>query len=78
MPQPFGEDAHGPAGVGVVLGFATGAGFGKAKAMEDFDHKVNADRRADDGDVDGFAAGLGGGWAARRGAIDFAVGDECF
>jgi hypothetical protein len=21
---------------------------------------------------------LGGGWAARRGAIDFAVGDECF
>ena len=78
MPQPFGEDAHGPAGVGVVLGFATGAGFGKAKAMEDFDHQVDAQSGADDGDMDGFAAGLGGGWAARRGAVDFAVGDEFF
>jgi hypothetical protein len=78
VPQPFGEDAHGPAGVGVVLGFATGAGFGKAKAMEDFDHQVDACGGADDSDVYRFAAGLGGGRAARRGAIDFAVGDEFF
>lgn len=46
--------------------------------MEDFDHQVDAQSGADDGDMDGFAAGLGGGWAARRGAIDFAVRDEFF
>lgn len=78
IPQPFGEHAHGSAGVGIDLGFAPRAGFGKAEAMENFNHQVDADRRADDGDVDGFAGGLGGGGAAGRGAVDFAVGDEFF
>ena len=58
--------------------FAPGAGFGQADAMENFDYQVDCDRRADDGDVDGFAAGLGRGRAAGRGAVDFAVGDEVF
>lgn len=33
---------------------------------------------ANDGDVDRFTAGLGGGRVARRGAVDFAVGNEFF
>jgi len=78
VPQPFGEHAHGSVGFGVDLGFAPCSGFGEAKAMEDFDHQVNARGGADDGDEDRFAGGLSGGWAARRGAVDFAVGDEFF
>jgi len=78
IPQPFGEHAHGSAGVGIDLGLAPGAGFGKAEAMEDFDHQVDADGGANDGDEDGFVGGLGGGRAAGRGAVDFAVGDEFF
>ena len=46
--------------------------------MEDFDHQVEADGGADDSDQDGFAGGLGGGRAVRRGGVDFAVGDEFF
>ena len=49
--------------------------------MEDFDHQVEADGGADDGDQDGLARfnrlsarGLGGGW----GGVDFGVGDEFF
>ena len=49
--------------------------------MEDFDHQVEADGGANDGDQDGFAGfnrlrarGLGGGW----GGVDFGVGDEFF
>ena len=78
IPQPFGEYAHGSAGVGVDLGFAPGSSLGKAQAMEDLDHQVDADGGADDGDVNGFAAGLGGGGAAGRGTVDFTVGDEFF
>jgi hypothetical protein len=78
IPQPFGEHAHGSASVRVDLGFAPCPGFGKAEAMEDFDHQVDAHGGADYGDVDGFAAGLNGGRAAGRGAVDFAVGDEFF
>jgi len=76
--QPLGEHAHGSAGVGVVLELAPRPGFGKAEAMENFDHQVDADRRTDDGDVDRFAAGLVGGRAAGRGAIDLAIGNEFF
>jgi len=64
VPQPFGEDAHGSAGVGVDLGFAPRTGFSKAEAMENFDHQVYADRRADDGDDYRFANRLSGGRAA--------------
>ena len=66
------------AGVGVVLELAPRSGFGKTEAMENFDHQVDADRRADDGDDDRFAYGLGRGRAAGRGAVDLAVGDEFF
>jgi hypothetical protein len=70
VPQPFGEHAHGSTGVGVDLGFALGAGFGKAEAMENFDHQVDAHSGADDGDEDAIAAKLGGDWAAGWGVVD--------
>jgi hypothetical protein len=72
------EDAHGSAGVGVVLELATGTGFGKAEVVQGFDYQIDADRRADDGNVDGFAPRLGRSRVARRSAVNFAVGDKFF
>ncbi|MEO1347305.1 MAG: hypothetical protein AAFW84_00680 [Cyanobacteria bacterium J06635_15] len=74
MVKPLGEDTHGFAAGGVELGFAPGAGFGEAEAMEDADDEVDAVEGADEDDADGFAGGLiGGGW---REVVGFGVGDE--
>lgn len=77
--NPFGEDAHGLAGGGVELGFAPGAGFGEADAVEMGDDEFHVGGGADEHDAHGFAwvGWLGAGWVAGgRLAIDFAVGDE--
>lgn len=74
--EPFGEDTHGFAAGGIELGFAPGAGFGEAEAMEDADDEVDAVDGADEDDADGFAGGGGliggGGWEV----VGFGVGDE--
>jgi hypothetical protein len=46
--------------------------------MENFDHQVDTDGGADDGDDYRFANRLSGGRSAGRGTVDFAVGDEFF